>query len=174
MKKSILITGGARSGKSALAERLVKRLGDAPVYIATAQAFDTEMKERIAIHQDRRGPEWTTINEPFDLVESLKASDNGQPRLVDCLTLWLTNLILDDRDVAQNAKALIDEISRQHSPVVFVTNEVGSGIVPEHKLGREFRDAAGALNQQVAAVCDEVYLAVSGQALKVKPNDNNF
>ena len=174
MKKSILITGGARSGKSVLAERLIKRLGNSPIYIATAQAFDAEMKDRIAEHQERRGDEWTTLNAPLDLVEALDDSDNGNPRLVDCLTLWLTNLTLNERDIAAETERLIEAIKSQSSPVVFVTNEVGSGIVPESKLGREFRDAAGALNQRVADTCDAVYLAVSGQALKVKPNDNDF
>lgn len=174
MKKSILITGGARSGKSALAERLVKRLGDRPVYIATAQVFDDEMADRVATHQNRRGNEWTTVHAPFDLVSALIDSDAGQPRLVDCLTLWLTNLMLSDADFTQKTSDLIHAIQEQTSPVVFVTNEVGSGIVPDNKLARDFRDAAGALNQQIAEHCDEVYLAVSGQALKVKPNDNEF
>jgi len=173
MKKSILITGGARSGKSALAERLVKRFGDSPVYIATAQVFDDEMKSRVQAHQDRRGDEWTTIQEPFELANALTLSD-GKPRLVDCLTLWLTNLMLAERDLDAEFARLFDVLAVQSSPVVFVTNEVGSGIVPDNKLAREFRDAAGALNQQIAAHCDEVYLAVSGQALKVKPNDNDF
>lgn len=173
MKKSILITGGARSGKSALAERIVKRMGDTLVYIATAQAFDDEMTARIDEHQARRGDEWTTINAPFDLAEALLDSD-GQPRLVDCLTLWLTNLMLDGRDIQSETAKLLATLAQQSSSVVFVTNEVGSGIVPENKLGRQFRDAAGRLNQQVADACDEVYLAVSGQPLKVKPHDFDF
>ena len=174
MKKSILITGGARSGKSALAERLVKRMGDHPVYIATAQAFDAEMETRIAAHQARRGNEWSTISEPLDLVGALNDSDGVQPRLVDCLTLWVTNLMMAERDIPAETTELLAILSRQLAPVVFVTNEVGSGIVPENKMAREFRDAAGALNQRVADACEEVYLAVSGQALKVKPNDNDF
>lgn len=174
MKKSILITGGARSGKSALAERLVKRLGDQPVYIATAQALDDEMVKRIAEHQARRGDEWTTVNAPLDLVGALKNTDGSQPRLVDCLTLWVTNLMMAERDVAAETESLLNTLAVQNAPVVFVTNEVGSGIVPDNKMAREFRDAAGALNQRVADACDEVYLAVSGQALKVKPNDNDF
>lgn len=173
MKKSILVTGGARSGKSALAERIVKRMGDTLVYIATAQAFDDEMTARIDEHQARRGDEWTTITAPFDLAEALSDSD-GQPRLVDCLTLWLTNLMLDGRDIQAETAKLLTSIAQQTSSVVFVTNEVGSGIVPENKLGRQFRDAAGRLNQQVADACDEVYLAVSGQPLKVKPHDFDF
>ncbi len=174
MKKSILITGGARSGKSALAERLVKRLGDRPVYIATAEVYDDEMQDRVTVHQARRGDEWTTVHAPLDLVGALGQSDHGQPRLVDCLTLWLTNLMMSDADIPAQFDGLIRSLAQQSSPVVFVTNEVGSGIVPDNKLAREFRDAAGALNQQIAEHCDEVYLAVSGQALKVKPNDNDF
>ena len=152
----------------------MKRLGEQPIYIATAQAFDPEMEERIALHQARRGEEWTTLNAPFDLVGALNETDDGNPRLVDCLTLWLTNLTLGGRDIAAETSRLIEAIKTQTSPVVFVTNEVGSGIVPQSKLGREFRDAAGALNHHVADTCDAVYLAISGQALKVKPNDNDF
>lgn len=174
MKKSILITGGARSGKSAIAERLTTKLGERPVYIATAKAFDDEMTDRIAAHIARRGPEWTTVQADLDLAKALRDTDRGQPRLVDCLTLWLTNLMLAEDDVAARIDALIVALKDQSNPVVFVSNEVGSGIVPDSKLGRDFRDAAGALNQRIADQCNEVYLAVSGQALKVKPNDNDF
>ena len=174
MKKSILITGGTRSGKSAIAERLATKLGAQPVYIATAKAFDAEMTARIDAHVARRGPEWTTLQVDLDLASALDATDTGQPRLVDCLTLWLTNLMLAGDDIVGRTSDLIRALKRQNGPVVFVTNEVGSGIVPDSKLGRDFRDAAGALNQQIAAECTEVYLAVSGQALKVKPNDIDF
>ncbi|MDG1737347.1 MAG: bifunctional adenosylcobinamide kinase/adenosylcobinamide-phosphate guanylyltransferase [Paracoccaceae bacterium] len=174
MKKSILITGGARSGKSAIAERLTKKLGASPVYLATAKAYDDEMTVRIDAHKARRGGEWTTVQVDVDLSSALIGSDHGQPRLVDCLTLWLTNVMLSGGDVNARTGDLIVALEKQSSPVVFVTNEVGSGIVPDSKLGRDFRDAAGALNQQIAQACDEVYLAVSGQALKVKPNDIEF
>ncbi len=174
MKKSILITGGARSGKSAMAERLTKKLGESPVYLATAKAYDDEMTTRIDAHKARRGDEWTTVQVDVDLANSLISTDLGQPRLVDCLTLWLTNVMLSGGDIGAKTRELIAALEMQSSPVVFVTNEVGSGIVPDSKLGRDFRDASGALNQQIADACDEVYLAISGQALKVKPNDNTF
>ena len=170
MKKSILVTGGARSGKSAFAERLVLGLGEAPVYIATAEARDAEMADRIAAHQARRGPEWTTHTAPLDLVAALNATDGGGPRLVDCLTIWLSNLMLADMDWRGQADQLTAAIARQTSPVVFVTNEVGDGIVPENALARAFRDAAGILNQRVAAMVDEVYLAVVGIPVRIKPN----
>lgn len=169
MKKSILITGGARSGKSTLAERLALQGGQGAVYIATAQAFDDEMTARIAEHQARRGPEWRTIQAPFDLVGALSESDGNLPRLVDCLTLWLTNLMLADKDWRAEAARLTAALKAQKAPVIFVTNEVGAGIVPENRLAREFRDAAGWLNQAVAAACDEVYLCVAGYPIKVKP-----
>jgi len=167
MTRTILITGGVRSGKSAIAEGRTLSFGAPAVYIATAEAWDDEMKSRIATHQARRGPEWTTHAEPLDLIGALAATD-GQPRLVDCLTLWLTNLMLGGHDWQAAGRALAEALPRQQSPVVLVTNEVGAGIVPENKLAREFRDAAGLLNQWVAAVADEVILAVAGLPMKVK------
>ncbi|RDC72628.1 bifunctional adenosylcobinamide kinase/adenosylcobinamide-phosphate guanylyltransferase [Rhodovulum sp. 12E13] len=172
MAKSILITGGARSGKSALAERLTLRLGRPAVYVATAEALDAEMAERIARHQARRGPDWHTVAAPRALVAALDDSDGGPPRLVDCLTLWLSNLMLGERDWRAEAEALAAALGRQRAPVVLVTNEVGAGLVPETPLGRAYRDAAGWTNQTVAAACDEVWLAVAGYPLKVKPNEH--
>ena len=170
MGKSILITGGARSGKSRIAEDWVAEMGGAAVYIATAQALDAEMTARIAAHQARRGPEWTTLPAPLDLVGALAKSDGTGPRLVDCLTLWLSNLMHAEHDWHVEANALAARIATQRSPVIFVTNEVGGGIVPENALARAFRDAAGEVNQVIAAAVDEVYLAVSGYPLQVKPN----
>lgn len=169
MSKIILVTGGARSGKSAIAERLIAGLGSNPLYIATAEARDDEMLARIAQHQARRGPEWTTLNEPLDLVGALKQSDGHGPRLVDCLTLWLSNLMLNGTDCEAASSDLVEALARQNKPIVLVTNEVGGGIVPENKLARAFRDAAGLLNQKVAGAADEVYLAVSGLSLQLKP-----
>ena len=174
MGKSILITGGARSGKSQLAEDLVLGQGETPVYIATAQAFDGEMEARIAAHRARRGAEWTTLNAPLDLVGALKDSDGAGPRLVDCLTLWLSNLMHEKRDVAGETEALIAAVSRQSAPVTFVTNEVGAGIVPENALARRFRDHAGEMNQKLAAAVDEVFLVVSGCPLRIKPFDRSY
>ena len=167
MGKSILITGGARSGKSRIAEGWVAGFGTPCVYIATAEPRDAEMEARIASHRARRGDGWTTRAEPLDLVGALRETD-GAPRLVDCLTLWLSNLMEAGRDWQAEAEALALAVPDQTSPVVFVTNEVGLGMVPETRLGREFRDAQGMLNQAIAARVDDVYLAVSGYPVKVK------
>lgn len=169
MAKSILITGGARSGKSTLAERMTLSLGPSAIYIATAEALDDEMADRIALHRARRGPEWQTRAAPLDLVGALQDSCGQAPRLVDCLTLWLSNLMFAERDWQAETEALAHCIARQTSPVIFVTNEVGAGIVPENALARRFRDAAGLMNQHIATACDEVWLTVAGQPLKVKP-----
>lgn len=169
MTKSILITGGARSGKSCFAERVTLSLGRPAIYIATAEARDAEMADRIARHQARRGPEWTTRAEAFALCDVLQTSDGGPPRLVDCLTLWLTNLMLGERDWEAEVAALTDLVPRLTAPVVFVTNEVGAGIVPENALARAFRDAAGLTNQRIAEACDELWLCVAGHPIKVKP-----
>lgn len=167
MAHIVLVTGGARSGKSALAEKRTLELGNSAFYIATAQAFDSEMEQRIEAHKARRGLEWTTVSEPIDLAGALSKTD-GSPRLVDCLTLWLSNLILTSHDWEQATEALISAMLQQQSPVVLVTNEVGMGIVPENALARTYRDAAGIINQRVASMADEVILAVAGQPLKVK------
>ncbi|MEQ1697309.1 MAG: bifunctional adenosylcobinamide kinase/adenosylcobinamide-phosphate guanylyltransferase [Hyphomicrobiaceae bacterium] len=164
----ILITGGARSGKSRRAEFRTLAFRGAPVYIATAQAFDGEMEERIRVHRDRRGPEWQLREAPLDLVAALSETNGLGPRLVDCLTLWLSNLMHAGRDWSEEADKLADELSRQRSPVVLVTNEVGLGIVPGNALARAFRDAAGLLNQRMADAADEVEFVVSGLPLKVK------
>lgn len=168
MSKTILITGGARSGKSVIAETKALSLAPRAVYIATAEVRDAEMAARIAAHRARRGPEWADHPEPFDLAGALRLTDGQGPRLVDCLTLWLTNLMLSDRNWQAAAQALCAELPRQSDPVVIVTNEVGAGIVPDNKLARDFRDAAGLVNQWVAAVADEVILAVAGLPMKVK------
>lgn len=168
MAKSILITGGARSGKSSLAETLVRRMGPTPVYIATSEARDAEMEARIDAHRSRRGPEWSLIEEPIALCDALRGSDHA-PRLVDCVTLWLSNLMLAGRDWEDEARALATLLPRLSHPVILVTNEVGGGIVPENALARAFRDAAGLTNQILAEACDEVHLCVAGQPLQVKP-----
>jgi len=171
MSKSILVTGGARSGKSAFAERLTLTLGERPFYIATAEAHDNEMATRIQVHRARRGEGWTTREAPLDLTNTLRETDGGGPRLIDCLTLWLSNLMFAERDWQAEGRALAEAIPRQAAPVVIVTNEVGSGIVPENALARAYRDAAGHLNQMIAEAVDDVYLSVSGIPVKVKPND---
>ena len=164
----ILVTGGARSGKSAIAEARALSFGPCAVYIATAEARDAEMTARIAAHQARRGDNWRTHAAPLDLTGALTATDGEGPRLVDCLTLWLTNLMLGGHDWQAAGRALAAALPAQADPVVFVTNEVGAGIVPENALARVFRDAAGTLNQWVAAAADELVLAVAGLPLRVK------
>lgn len=169
MTKSILITGGARSGKSTFAEGMALSLGRPALYIATAEARDDEMADRIARHRARRGAEWTTLAEPLALVETLEATDGGPSRLVDCLTLWLSNLMLADRDWEGAVTALADLLPRLSSPVIMVTNEVGWGIVPDNALARAFRDAAGLANQRIAHACDELWLCIAGHPLRIKP-----
>lgn len=137
-------------------------------YIATAQPYDDEMRQRIALHRSRRGEGWTTIDAPLDLVGALEALPEDQPVLVDCLTLWLTNHMLADHDVEAECRRLADMLSRPRGPWFVVSNEVGQGIVPDNALGRRFRDAAGRLNQQVAAIAETVLLMVAGLPLKVK------
>lgn len=164
----ILITGGARSGKSRRAEARACALPGQPVYIATAEARDGEMAERIERHRARRGNAWIDREVPLDLVQTLIETDGGGARLVDCLTLWLSNLLHSERDWSSEVAHLADALTRQRSPVVMVTNEVGLGIVPENALARAYRDAAGHMNQTIAAVADEVEFVVTGLPMKLK------
>ncbi len=170
-----LVLGGARSGKSTHAEKLVTgSLFGAPprqaVYIATAQAGDVEMATRIAAHRARRGANWTaTVEEPLKLAEALTAASNHRlPVLVDCLTLWLSNLMLAGEDVDQATDELVAALEDYPAPVVFVSNEVGLGVVPETKLGRDFRDAQGRLNMRMAERADRVILMTAGLPLTLK------
>ena len=169
MEKSILITGGARSGKSLLAERLALRPTGRAIYIATAEAHDDEMAARIAVHRTRRGPGWRDLHAPLDLTGALEQSDGGDPRLVDCLTLWLTNMMLSGLDWRAEGDRFAAALAAQAAPAVIVTNEVGAGIVPENRLARDFRDAAGWLNQTVAGAADTVWLCVAGYPVQLKP-----
>jgi adenosylcobinamide kinase/adenosylcobinamide-phosphate guanylyltransferase len=164
----ILITGGARSGKSVRAEARAKAFAGKPVYVATAEAFDGEMRERIARHRERRGGEWIEHETPIELVPALKATDGGGARLVDCLTLWLSNLMHAERDWSKHTADLAETLCAQKSPVVLVTNEVGLGIVPDNALARRFRDAAGVMNQMIAQAADEVEFIVAGLPMRVK------
>ena len=165
----ILITGGARSGKSARAEALARSFPDQPpIYIATAEALDAEMEARIAGHRARRGPGWIEREVPLDLVPALIASDGGGARLVDCLTLWLSNLMHAERDWQREVSELAAALPRLESPVIFVTNEVGLGIVPDNALARSYRDAAGIMNQTIADVADKVEFVVAGLPMKLK------
>jgi len=164
----ILITGGARSGKSVRAEARARAFAGQPVYIATAEALDCEMSERIARHRARRGKDWLERETPLELVTTLVETDGAGARLVDCLTLWLSNLLHTGREWRTEASVLANALGRQRSPVVLVTNEVGLGIVPDNALARQFRDAAGILNQMVAGAADEVEFVVSGIPMRVK------
>jgi len=169
MAFSLLITGGARSGKSSFAEQRVKVFGAPLVYIATAEALDSEMKDRIALHKARRGPDWQTVHAPLNLPQALREADGKGPCLVDCLTIWLNNLMFSEQGTATAADQLVAAIAARSDPVVLVTNEVGSGIVPENALARRFRDEAGRMNQIIAAAVDEVYISISGIPVRIKP-----
>ncbi|MER9596834.1 bifunctional adenosylcobinamide kinase/adenosylcobinamide-phosphate guanylyltransferase [Mesorhizobium sp. M0244] len=157
-----------RSGLRAHAERLVTACPAPWSYIATAQAYDEEMHQRIALHRSRRGAGWTTIEAPLDLAGAIGALPDGQPVLIDCLTLWLTNHMLAEHNCDAECRGLADVLSRPRGPWFVVSNEVGQGIVPDNALARRFRDAAGRLNQDVASVADTVLLMVAGLPLKVK------
>ena len=164
-----LILGGARSGKSAHAEALVAASGLAPIYLATAQALDDEMRLRIDHHRTRRGSTWRTVEEPLELPHALgREAGPGRAVLIDCLTLWLSNLLLAGRDVEAAGDALMAVLARGQGPVVLVSNEVGLGIVPMGALSRSFVDHAGKLHQRVAAVADHVRLMVAGLPMDLK------
>lgn len=165
--KLTLVLGGARSGKSRYAEGLIAALPPPWIYIATAQPGDEEMAERITAHRGRRGTNWRTIEAPRDLVTVLAANAKA-PMLVDCLTLWLSNLMLAEANVAAEIERLESALGEATAPVVVVANEVGCGIVPEFPLGRKFRDLQGMLNQRIAACADRVVLMVAGLPLALK------
>ena len=169
MSKSYFILGGARSGKSRRALALAESLGTTRVFIATAEAWDDEMAERIACHKEERGPGWSTREAPLALVVELGRLDpQTDICVVDCLTLWLSNLMHHGRDVATETERLCEAIAASAIPIILVSNEVGLGIVPETPLGRVFRDAQGRLNQAVARVCDRVEVVVAGLPLTLK------
>lgn len=163
-----LVLGGARSGKSFYAERLVQALAPPWIYIATAQAFDDEMRERVATHRERRSAGWTTLEAPLALSGAICSAPAGAPVLVDCLTLWVTNLILSDHDAETAFAQLLNALDAPPGPVVLVSNEVGLGIVPDNALARRFRDLAGALHQRVAARAERVVFMVAGLPMIVK------
>ena len=166
---SVLVLGGARSGKSRFAENFVLSTGLRRHYVATGRAWDEEMQARIAKHREDRGPDWNTIEEPLDLTFALKTLDRpGEVVLVDCLTLWVTNLMMEGRDMAMEFRALAEFVTHAQARIVFVSNEVGLGIVPENRMAREFRDHAGRLHQLIAEVAKEVYFIAAGLPLKMK------
>lgn len=164
-----LVLGGARSGKSRYAEGLVEAQGGPWIYLATATAGDEEMAARIAEHQRRRGNRWQTREAPLDLSGALEAAAKPNTTvLVDCLTLWLTNILLAELNVENECEKLVAALPGLKGPVVFVSNEVGLGIVPENALARRFRDAAGRLNQAVAETAQSVVFVAAGLPLAMK------
>ncbi|MFA7585909.1 MAG: bifunctional adenosylcobinamide kinase/adenosylcobinamide-phosphate guanylyltransferase [Novosphingobium sp.] len=166
----LLVLGGARSGKSRLAQDRIEAHGGRLAYIATAQALDDEMAQRISRHREDRGRRWHTIEAPLDLPRAIgEVARSADAVLVDCLTLWLSNLILAERSVAAATDQLLAAILACGKPLAMVSNEVGYDIVPDNALARRFRDEAGRLNQKVAQVADEVVLTVAGLPLRLKP-----
>jgi adenosylcobinamide kinase / adenosylcobinamide-phosphate guanylyltransferase len=163
-----LVLGGARSGKSRYAESLITALPAPWIYLATAQAHDEEMRDRIAAHRSRRNAGWQTTEAPDDLALALARAPEGAAVLVDCLTLWLSNRMLANADVDAEIGGLEQALDRRAGAVVLVSNEVGSGIVPDNALARRFRDLQGCLNQRMAARADRVVLMVAGLPLDVK------
>jgi adenosylcobinamide kinase / adenosylcobinamide-phosphate guanylyltransferase len=164
-----LVLGGARSGKSRHAESLITASAPPPwVYVATAQALDAEMTERIAHHRARRGAGWQTVEAPHDLAEAVAAVPADAALLVDCLTLWLSNRMLAEADIEPESAALEKALARRHAPTVLVSNEVGSGVVPDNALARRFADLQGRLNQRIAVHADRVVLVVAGLPLTLK------
>jgi adenosylcobinamide kinase/adenosylcobinamide-phosphate guanylyltransferase len=168
--RSLLVLGGARSGKSAYAQRLAEAHGPQRLYLATATAGDEEMAERIARHQRDRGQGWTTLEEPLEIAAALAAQAHaGRVVVVDCLTLWLSNLMLAGRDPGPAVAALAGSIVQLAGPAILISNEVGMGIVPDNRIGREFRDWQGRANREIGAACDAVIFVAAGLPLQLKP-----
>ncbi|MEN3748179.1 bifunctional adenosylcobinamide kinase/adenosylcobinamide-phosphate guanylyltransferase [Sphingomonas sp. HF-S3] len=163
------VLGGARSGKSRHAQGMAEALSDRPVFIATAEAWDDEMRDRIARHRADRDTRWHSIDAPRALAEAIDAhSGSGAVVLVDCLTLWASNLMLDEADMDHATGKLVEAIRRFEGTLILVANEVGFGIVPDNALARRFRDVAGRINQAVAAAADQVTLVVAGLPVTIK------
>lgn len=169
MRHIILITGGQRSGKSSYAEKIALSLSPNPVYIATSRIWDEEFRQRVLKHQERRGPEWTNIEEEKTLS---RHKIENRVALIDCVTLWCTNFFFDvdaNIDVAlQNIKQEFDQFTKQNATFIFVTNEIGSGAVSENPIQRRFTDLQGWINQYIASKADQVYLMISGIPLLIK------
>ena len=169
-KQSTLILGGARSGKSTFGEQLALGTGLRPVYIATAEALDDEMQQRVKKHQKARaGKPWLTVEEPLSLPHAI-TSNAGPDRviLVDCITLWLSNLLAAERSIAEESERLVEAITKASCPVILISNEVGMGIVPMNALARSFRDEAGWLNQKLAAALPNCNFIIAGLPLPLK------
>lgn len=175
--KNILITGGCRSGKSRQALSIANKLSGRKLFLATAEPLDDEMKARIARHQQERGKDWITLEEPFDPITILKQEGKKATLIVmDCLTLWISNMMMKDMkraSILEKLNAFIEECSRTHCTVILITNEVGAGIVPDNELSRNFRDIAGEANQMVASRFDQVVHMVSGIPVTIKSTSDN-
>lgn len=165
----LFVLGGARSGKSRYALNRAEALPGALMFVATAQALDSEMDSRIARHREERGPRWRTIEEPFDLAAAVR-TEAGADRvlLIDCLTLWASNLMLAEQDIDAATGVLVAALGEARGPVILVANEVGLGIVPDNALARRFRDVAGIVNQAVAACVDEAVFMAAGLPMRLK------
>ncbi len=170
IRTPLLVLGGARSGKSSWAESVVGRFQPPYVYVATAQALDEEMKLRIELHRERRKELWETIESPLELSSVLEELNGGhKPVLVDCITLWLSNMLCSEStQTERSVDRLCETIGSVDYPLVIVSNETGGGIVPENPLARRFRDLSGFTNQKLAAVCASVYLLVAGLPMRIK------
>jgi adenosylcobinamide kinase / adenosylcobinamide-phosphate guanylyltransferase len=168
--RSVLVLGGARSGKSAYAQNLAEAAAPERLYLASAEAGDAEMADRIARHKETRGERWTTREEPLDLVEALAAEARpGRIVLVDCLTLWLANLMVSGRPVESEVARLAAAIGALGGPAILVSNEVGLALVPDTRLGRDFRDLQGRANTSMARACDAVVFLAAGLPTLLKP-----
>lgn len=181
MSKVILVLGGARSGKSTFAEKLAKKIGGSNVtYIATAEALDQEMEERIAHHKSQRPMEWETIEAPTDIYQAIRGIENSRTVLIDCLTLYLSNRLLKEKpegdfdlqrivkveeDIIEKIKIILTYAREREIDLIIVSNEVGQGLVPSYELGRVFRDISGRANQYISSKADEVYLTIAGLPL---------
>lgn len=184
LSEIILILGGARSGKSTFAEKLAKKIaGKNVTYIATAQALDEEMEQRIAYHKTQRPVDWKTIEEPTDIYQAVQSVDNNQTVLIDCLTLYISNLLLKENpegnldlerkknleeDIVENINQVLKYTEKKDIDLIIVSNEVGQGLVPSYELGRLFRDISGRVNQYISSKADKVYLTVAGLPLDLK------
>jgi adenosylcobinamide kinase/adenosylcobinamide-phosphate guanylyltransferase len=169
----IFVTGGARSGKSDFVQELAEKLEGKRLFIATAEALDDEMKERIRKHQEKRGDRWNTIEEPLDLGNAIRSVSNSyRTILVDCLTVWLSNLLMEYKDEDEIISEMMDDFFTSmddfEETIIVVSNEVGLGIVPDNELARIYRDKLGFLNQRMAKRADHVYVLISGIPVKIK------
>lgn len=170
LPKLTFVLGGASSGKSKFAEGLVVETGAPRVYLATSQVFDQEMRAKIDQHLQQRGKDWHTVEEPFDLRDTLASIGQDQVVLLDCATMWLTNHLLAEHDIQAETAKLLQSLRTCEGRVVIVSNEVGMGIVPDNKLARQFRDAQGKLNQQLATASDLAVFVVAGLPTVLKGN----